>query len=406
MKKIFLSAGLLFSILLTSTAQNTFVSQIINTVNIDSLMLTVRQLSGDTSFIFNNKTDSITSRYADSPEINKAALYIEQKFINLGLIPVEQKFNYRGFSGKNIYAFQKGTDNTKECYIICAHYDNLPPGAKNYGADDNASGVSAVIEAARLLGKHPLPYNIYYLLFDQEESGLIGSDYFAVNHDNADTIVLGTINLDMIAYDGNNDSVANIHIRPLPVKDDLKISNSILHTDSVYQIGLNLKVYSDAGPLNSDHASFWSNLMPAILFIEDDMTGDFNPKYHSIYDRINLFNKSYYHRMAKLAIGTLASFASDSSHVGLNEVYNQQNRISVYPNPSCNLITIEIFDEKSTPKTLFIYDQNGNLVLQKNTSINMNKYIIDTTDLKSGMYYFVIELMNGSRALKKILIEK
>ena len=110
--------------------------------------------------------------------------------------------------------------------------------------------------------------------------------------------------------------------------------------------------------------------------------------------------------MAKLAIGTLASFASDSSHVGLNEVYNQQNRISVYPNPSCNLLAIEIFDEKSTPKTLFIYDQNGNLVLQKNTSINMNKYIIDTTDLKSGMYYFVIELMNGSKALKKILIEK
>ncbi len=395
MKKIFLSFLLILSSQLFSNAQTPFVSQIINSVSIDSLMLTVRQLSGDTTVLINNQVDSITSRFAsfyDSAEIKKAALFIEQKFKSFGLKPVEQQFNnYIGYTGKNILAYQQGTDKSTHCYIICAHYDNLPSGARNYGADDNGSGVSAVIEAARLLCKQPLHYSIYYMLFDHEEQGLIGSNYFA-NFRFADTPILGVINMDMIAYDGNNDSVANIHIRP--AGGDSRISDKIIYTDSVYTLGINLKVYSELGKLNSDHASFWINLMPAVLFIEDDMTGDFNPKYHTVDDRINLFNTSYYQRMAKLAIGTLAGFAADSSHAGINEISSQQNEIILYPNPVNNSFTISTILSKNV--LIRITNIVGEIVFEKEIQIENNSLNIQLPEnFSQGLYHVSLMDENG-----------
>ena len=363
-------------------------------------MLTVRQLSGDTTVIINNQIDSITSRFAsfyDSAEIKKAATFIEQKFKSFGLKPVEQQFNnYSGYTGKNIYAYQQGTDNSTNCYIICAHYDNLPSGNRSYGADDNASGVSAVIEAARLLSKHPLPYSIYYILFDHEEQGLIGSNYFSNFHDNADTPVLGVINVDMMAYDGNNDSIANIHLRS--VGDDQKISNKISYTDSVYNIGIHLKVFSDPGKLNSDHASFWQYFMPAVLLIEDDMSGDFNPKYHTIDDQINLFNRSYYHRMAKLAIGTLASFSADSSQVGINEISLQKNTIFLYPNPVNNSFTISAILSKTV--LVKITNALGEIVFEKEIQTENNSLNIQLPDnFPKGIYQ--VSLINENGILYK-----
>src|SRR6185369_16361432 len=93
----------------------------------------------------------------------------------------------------------------------------------------------------------------------------------------------------------------------------------LVNINTAYHIGLNLNVITPPNiSYQSDHASFWKYFMPAVLFIEDDKH-DLNPNYHGVNDKINIFNKSYYHRMAKLAIGALADFAADSSFVGVNE---------------------------------------------------------------------------------------
>ncbi len=403
MKKIFFTLLFLFTITIFSYAQKAFVNQIINSVNIDSLMLTVKQLSGDTNIILNNQIDSITSRYADSPDVKKATAFIGQKFKSFGLTPVEQSYlNYKGYSGKNIYAYQQGTDKSNNCYIICAHYDNLPLGARNYGSDDNGSGVAAVLEAARLLSKHSLPFSIYYILFDHEELGLIGSDYWAGTHLNGDTPVLGTINIDMIAYDGNNDSVANIHISNVQQLGK-NISDKLIDTDSIYNIGINLKVYTDAGPLSSDHASFWQYFMPAVLFIEDDKTGDFNPKYHTVYDRINLFNTSYYHRMAKLAIGTLAGFVSDSSHVGIKDISTQENNLVLYPNPVNNSFTIDHISGKKVLVKLI--STNGEIVFEKVVITENEKLMIQLPPhFPNGLYHVL--LINKESVLHKSFLKE
>lgn len=311
---------------MAANAQRAWLSGIIGSVSKDSLLLRVRQLSGDTSIVLNGNTDTIRSRYATDPGNEKAAQFIKQELQRFGLSTFEQAFPV---NGKNIYAVQQGTLFSKQCYMICAHYDNLPALPVNYGSDDNASGVAAVLEAARLLSRQSLPYTVYYALFDQEEQGLLGSDHFCNMHDIGAQPVLGVINMDMIAYDGNHDSVANIHIRP--VGGDAMVSNRLIAVNALYHTGLNLRVI-DPGSTQSDHASFWKYFMPAVMFIEDDLH-DFNPGYHSVNDRISLFDTAYYHRMASLAIGTLADLASDSSHVGIPEYVLAGGTEMLYPNP-------------------------------------------------------------------------
>lgn len=84
--------------------------------------------------------------------------------------------------GENIGGFIRGTDPRlrDEWIVINAHYDHL--GVRNGrvypGADDNASGVSMLLEVARQLAERPLARSVAFVAFDGEESLLWGSRWF------------------------------------------------------------------------------------------------------------------------------------------------------------------------------------------------------------------------------------
>lgn len=86
-----------------------------------------------------------------------------------------------------IYAIQKGTDPeaAKRIILLCAHYDTIAmarmndPEAPAPGANDDGSGTSLVLEAARVLSREHFPATIIYALFPGEEQGLFGSKAFA-----------------------------------------------------------------------------------------------------------------------------------------------------------------------------------------------------------------------------------
>ncbi len=106
----------------------------------------------------------------------------------------------------NIYGMIPGkyADST---IVISAHYDHI--GIRNNklnpGANDNASGVSSVLEIAKVLTQetNTPKYNILFALFSAEESGLLGSDFFIKNFPFEKETIVANINLDMI---GNKDS--------------------------------------------------------------------------------------------------------------------------------------------------------------------------------------------------------
>lgn len=128
--------------------------------------------------------------------------YIQKQFVEAGLKPFGgdflHKFEFREGLAKidatNIVGIVEGTDpKLKNEYIVLgAHYDHLgyikkDNKTKKYfpGADDNASGVSAIIELAKHFGKeeNKPKRSLIFIAFDAEESGLIGSEYFVKNLD-------------------------------------------------------------------------------------------------------------------------------------------------------------------------------------------------------------------------------
>ena len=272
------------------------VADIINQTNLDSLVSYVRILSGEDSVWIGNNRVLIRNRGGTGG--NLAASYIKQKLSSYNLEVYEQNYSS---TGKNVYAVQEGYLYPEKQYIICAHYDAVDV----YCADDNASGVAAVIEAARILSRYDFKYTLIYALWDEEEIGLIGSDYYASQVSSNQDQIQGVINLDMLGWDGNNDGLADVHTRNTANSNE--IANRFVIVNWLYGLPLNPVIYNP-GTWQSDHSSFWSRGYGAILLIEAYYGNDLNPYYHTVNDRIDKFNLPYFHNMSKLAIGSVTSF--------------------------------------------------------------------------------------------------
>lgn len=113
------------------------------------------------------------------------------------------QFKENGLELKNVICHKQGT--TKKIILICGHYDtilgdNLEDSVSRApGANDNASGVAAILEIARIIfSLVDLKYNIRLVLFSGEEQGLRGSEFYAdaITKKNVDLSLV--INLDMI----------------------------------------------------------------------------------------------------------------------------------------------------------------------------------------------------------------
>jgi hypothetical protein len=301
MKKVLHLLVICFFILQSNSfSQSPVIQQILNSVNQDSIIQFVKELSGVVPTIINGTTQTIVSRNKLQPGNALAETYIKQKLQNYGMTTTIQTFST---TGKNVLGVQTGTEFPNKKYIICAHYDDMPTGTTAPGADDNGSGTAAVIEAARIFSQHSFPFTIVYALWDEEEQGLVGSEYYATQAANAGDSILGVINMDMIAYDGNNDGNADVHTSSVANTGALK--DKMLEINLTYGINLDLDVVP-AQPY-SDHQSFLDHGYGAILLIEDD--DDFHPQYHTVNDNLSYYNQSYYIKMSKLAFGTLATLS-------------------------------------------------------------------------------------------------
>ena len=300
----------LFSLLAIQSitySQSPVVQSIIDRTNIDSLMLFVKELSGEVQTIIGGTPYTILSRNKNQPGNDKAADYIKQKFQSYGLTVYDQVFSS---TGRNVYAVQPGTTYPNQKYIICAHYDDMPSGTIAPGADDNASGTAAVIEAARIMSQFVSEYTIIYALWDEEEQGLIGSYYYAAQASASNDSIRGVVNLDMISWDSNSNNIADIHTRS--VGSSIYLKDKMVEVNNVYGLGLVLDI-QNPGSTYSDHASFWTYNFGAILLIEDG--SDFNAYYHTTNDRYTHFNQPYYLKMSKASFGTLATIAVVTSEI-------------------------------------------------------------------------------------------
>ena len=170
--------------------------------------------------------DEITSepRPINSDAIQNVKEYISEYFGNLGYDNIEyQKFEYNDENNENAIRHSSQADvflastaenatvdalvkyhcdknssiDTTKNLIISAHYDSAED---SVGANDNGSGVAAVLELARILKDTEMPYNIKFILFSGEEKYMLGSRWYVgkLTEDERKQII-GVINIDTIA---------------------------------------------------------------------------------------------------------------------------------------------------------------------------------------------------------------
>jgi hypothetical protein len=170
--------------------------------------------------------DALGGRLAGSPGERCAGDYIASRFATLKLKPAGSDGTYfqsfsvasaanphaPGGTGRNVIAVLEGADPLlkNEFVIVGAHYDHLGMGqfgstsgdqkpAIHNGADDNASGVAALLEIAAQLARGQRPArSIVFMAFSGEEAGLLGSAHFANNPTIQLTNARAMINLDMV----------------------------------------------------------------------------------------------------------------------------------------------------------------------------------------------------------------
>ena len=306
MKKSLLLLG--FIVLATLTVRAQSVEDLMNSVSNSNLQTVVAQLAGEQSALINGSTQTITSRVQSNNDL--AADYIKERLEVLPNLNVEfQNFNS---AGKNVIATQLGQTNPDDIYIICAHYDSVT----TYCADDNATGVSAVLEIARLLSGQCTDNTIVYALWDEEEIGLLGANYYAeqaaddTNGNTRDNI-LGVINMDMIGYDGDapgtpGDNQFDIDVRN--IANSVAIKDDLLSLLSTYTFDLH-EIVVNPGTTASDHSRFWNQGYSAVLVGESWETNDQTPDYHTANDRVEDIDFQYMTELTKLVLAYTATKA-------------------------------------------------------------------------------------------------
>jgi Peptidase family M28 len=160
---------------------------------------------------------SFHSRHTKSAYIENVAYWLKSELQRIcdgkvylhNFTRIHQQVSY---NLKNIICNQEGSaahdnnnNNNNHLILILAHYDSRAQNinqtdARAPGADDNASGVAAVLELARILSQIDLNNNIQFVLFSGEEQGQWGSTAYVNYLQTHNTELDLVMNLDMIGY--------------------------------------------------------------------------------------------------------------------------------------------------------------------------------------------------------------
>lgn len=274
--------------------------------NTDSLLYHIKTLS----------SDALEGRRTGTKGAEKAQDYIIERFEKSNIKPVnttyEQPFSFQGrgksYNGVNVLGSIKGSEHPDKYIVISAHYDH--EGIKNEkiynGADDNASGVSALLVFAEYFESHPPKHSIILAAFDAEELGLDGSKYFVANSIVPLENIKLNINMDMISRNDNN----QLYVAGTIFNDTLKyIVSNYLPSKKITLImghdgkdGLQNWIYS------GDHSPFHMKNIPFLYFGVED-----HKDYHRPTDDFENIQPEFY----KTSVETILNIFSllDSSNL-------------------------------------------------------------------------------------------
>ena len=274
-----------------------------------------------------------------SPERHTAAAsYVRAAFEEAGLTVRIHTFPQGEYQGRNVIATQPSSQPGPPPLLVCAHYDTV---RDSPGADDNASGVAALLECARVLSGAQLGRTIEFAALDMEErqpeaGALLGATALASEAKRVRRYD-GVYNLEMVGYTSGPNTQSfppgfrflfrgvYKRVRARQFRGDAltvvalgrsrKLSRRFARAAARWVPELEVVLVETRrwlvipDLLRSDHAPFWRAGIPAVMMTD---TADFrNPNYHAPTDTPDTLDYDFLHKVTRALVATVAEHADE-----------------------------------------------------------------------------------------------
>jgi len=251
--------------------------------------------------------DEMGGREVATEGNERARAYILDRYREIGLAPVAGTFEHgfdftrpidftdpdgerRSLRGVNVLGLIEGADRSRSI-VISAHYDHIGRGEGEIynGADDNASGVAALLAVAEHFKANPPEHDVVFAAFDAEEGGLNGARHFVANRPDLPGEIAFNLNLDMVGYspDGDLYAVGTYH-----APDLVPLVEAVAETAPVrLEMGYDRPSENprDDWTLLSDHAPFhMAGIAFLYLGVED------HAHYHQTSDVFEIITRDFF----------------------------------------------------------------------------------------------------------------
>lgn len=363
--------------LLTDRGYDDHVADIVALVDEDSLKYNIQHL------------EDYLTRHSSTDNFDTAAQWVEDKLDSHGMNAFQQTFPMSSYDCENVVGEQIGITYPDQYWIICGHLDctSTNPYVDAPGADDNASGSAAVVEAARILSQYQFMYSIRFICFGGEEQGLWGSAYYASQASAAGDDILGVVNLDMILYGPPPDDIFSVSYN----SQSTGLGLAMEAISDTYVPALITDVEYNPGMTASDHASFWNNGYAAVLGIEQEVYS--NPFYHQTSDMLSnyLLYFPFGTNCTRSAIATIAYLAEPTGMVGTPEYETAPLEPGMLiqgigPNPATGSVLIRLSALNEGPVGISLFDLAGREVYTSSSQVSEGNARIDISGMPSGVY--------------------
>jgi Zn-dependent M28 family amino/carboxypeptidase len=273
-----------------------------------------------------NRLSNFHTRHSKSPLLNDAGDWIMNELRGFGYRDTfyhsfKSTIDNGEFELRNIVCKKKGID--EKLIMVCAHYDCIMECKEDSvsrapGANDNGSGVSAIIEMARVLANENLRHSIQFVFFSGEEQGLLGSKSYAkyIKENGMDLYRL--VNLDMIGYPFfapntviiERDNNTNVKHNQVMENDTESIEFGEMMKDMTSAVGLQFHLDSI---YDSDYEPFEAKGYVVIGAYDGSADSINNPHYHSSSDIPENIDWDYLTSVTKLVLATVLKIDSFNS---------------------------------------------------------------------------------------------
>ncbi|MBK5273344.1 MAG: M28 family metallopeptidase [Bacteroidia bacterium] len=309
----------------------------------------------------------------------------------------------------NVVATLKGTDAKDDrIFIISGHLDNMRTNVMDRvgdapGANDDGSGVAAVLECARIMSKHSFPATIIFVAVSGEEQGLLGANYMAEKAKKENWNIEAVLNNDIMGSNNSNETniINNTKIRVF--SEGISVLDTGRNATTLRNLGLENdgKARQLARYIKETTERYVDNLEVVMIYRNDRFLrgGDHTPYVLRGYAAVRMteMNENYYHQHQDIRMengiqyGDLPEFM-DFEYLRKNTCLNLCNLANLAKSPSMPQ-EVKVDTKKLTNNTNLSWDVpksgkvKGYYVLLRETISPVWQKKFFTTDTKMDLPY-------------------